>query len=297
MKPPETSFHTSRWFETTLFLLAILIVCSAFGKLQADPQKNRSTDELRKQLRKKVRKLQNKRASFQQSLRKNERNIRSKKEKLATLETQLKKLNETRNGLQKNLDRHRKQNRNLNEQLDRLREDRTRILNHLESFGRKLRSHVRSTIPYRKQKRTERITTLLKKLRNHRNTFDPTPIISVLTGFRAFVLDEYSDSIRSSIETRRVQLPDGRKKYANVGRIGQGIQFFVTEDRKEGGVRIWKEQEWKWLTSPENISYSLLHRGLNIIRERERPRRIPFPAPYRFPPFTTEPTGTNQQNR
>lgn len=210
------------------------------------------TFEARQDMNRNIREATSGKEQLEQEVDETKQRLSAKKSKLTKLQDRLDALKEQKNTLQKSLDR-------LDDSADQ--------------FQKALSTHIQQTVPYERSKRRD---ALYAADSDGENPDPPTRLRTLTDAAR----NELGDGTTSELLHRRVPLTNSdnpRKKHARLLRIGQNTLLYVTEDGKQSGYYVWKNDQWQVKQASSDQAVRFRH-AIDVLRGQRQPERISLPV-------------------
>jgi len=210
------------------------------------------TFEARQDMNRNIQQAASGRDRLQQEVKQAKQRLSEKKSKLKQLRQKSEDLKEKKRAVVAALDQ-------LDASADRLKDE--------------LTSHIQQTIPYQRKKRRSALSS------NSSSDQTPDPA-SRLRSLTDAARNELTDGTTSELVHRRVPLSSSdspRKKHARLVRIGQNTLFYVTEDGKQAGYYVWKNDQWQVKRASSDQARRFRH-AIDVLRGQRQPERVPLPV-------------------
>lgn len=210
--------------------------------------------------------LQRERSEYYRRLDDRERALQEEHRRLSILERERKVLDERRRALESEVAAARARTADERTAVEALQAVEKEVDGLITRVAGALAAHVGSSLPYDVEGRAERAnpagTTALERLES----------------LRAGLREELAESRTSSLRAETVELPDGRRKPARVGRVGHVWLFFVTEDGLDAGFRVREGATWRW-QAVDAAGLDGLKRAVRILSRQDAPGHVLLPLP------------------
>ncbi len=265
----------------SLFVLAVVIFLPGNGGSAQEGPEDGSEDnskekvplhQLREKFRENVSELRKLQEQKFQEAREREKEINRERDKLQKLRERTRSIKEDNAELKGTVSDLSKEVDALSKKVNDARRRDTRLRKIAEKLGRHLHEYLDRAVPYRIKTRKEE----LQEIRSHDND-DQSPV-KKLELLWLFGLEEFQAARSSEMLNRRLVLPDGRKKHANLLRVGHRLLLFRTEDGSDAGMMVRKsEGEWTPDTMDSTGFSETVRNAMEMMKNRQSPKRVLLP--------------------